>query len=105
VVDQWVRVSDRAAFAMARRVTREEGILAGESSGTAVAAALLIARGLVARNQGRGSTVVVVLPDTGRNYLSKLYDDDWMESHDLFAAAEGGTAGVRLIPSGDIASA
>ena len=105
VVDQWVRVSDRAAFAMARRVTREEGILVGESSGTAVAAALLIARGLVARDQGRGSTVVVVLPDTGRNYLSKLYDDDWMESHDLFAAAEEGTAGVRLIPSGGIASA
>lgn len=105
VVDQWVRVSDRAAFAMARRVTREEGILAGESSGTAVAAALLVARGLMARNQGCGSTVVVVLPDTGRNYLSKLYDDDWMESHDLLAAADEGTAGVCLIPPGGAASA
>ncbi len=79
VVDRWVRVSDRDAFTVARRLAREEGILAGGSSGTAVAAALLLARELTEKGLGHASTVVVVLPDTGRNYLSKFYDDGWME--------------------------
>jgi cystathionine beta-synthase len=87
VVDRWVRVSDAAAFAMARRVTREEGVLVGGSSGTAVAAALLLARDLVERGLGRASTIVVVLPDTGRNYLSKIYSDDWMREHGMFDEA------------------
>lgn len=83
VVDRWVRVSDAAAFAMARRVTREEGILVGGSSGTAVAAARLLVQDLVEQGTGRGSVVVVVLPDTGRNYLSKFYDDSWLRDRDL----------------------
>ena len=78
VVDRWVRVPDRAAFDIARRLTREEGILAGGSSGTAVAAALLLVEELTQRGDGPEATVVVVLPDTGRNYLSKFLDDDWM---------------------------
>ncbi|HXG39854.1 MAG TPA: cystathionine beta-synthase [Candidatus Limnocylindrales bacterium] len=82
VVDRWVRVSDRDAFAMARRITREEGILAGESCGTAMVAALTVARELT--EEGRSDAVVVViLPDTGRNYLSKLYNDEWMRKHGL----------------------
>ncbi len=78
LVDRYVRVSDRDAFAMARRITREEGILVGGSSGTAVVAAIDAARGL-----GPDDVVVVILPDTGRNYLSKLYSDSWLLQYGL----------------------
>ena len=80
VVDRWVRVSDRDAFAMARRLTREEGILAGESCGTALVAALdeVAPRADARPASGAGSVIVVLLPDGGRNYLSKLYNDEWM---------------------------
>jgi cystathionine beta-synthase len=85
VVDRWVRVSDRDAFLMARRLTREEGILAGESCGTAVVAALDEARRLMADDpvRAREAVFVVILPDTGRNYLSKLYSDEWLRKHGL----------------------
>src|SRR2546423_10417177 len=73
LVDRWVRVSDRDAFMTARAVTRQEGILVGGSAGTAVFAALTVARDLPEE-----ALVVVILPDTGRNYLSKLYSDSWM---------------------------
>ena len=73
VVDDFVRVTDQESFAMARRLAREEGLLAGGSSGTAVAAALKYAMRFE-----REKLVVVLLPDTGRNYLSKFYADDWM---------------------------
>ena len=87
VIDRWVRVSDRDAFAMARRITREEGILAGESCGTAMVAALDEARGSCATSRRRRSdaVVVVLLPDGGRNYLSKLYNDEWMRANGLLA--------------------
>jgi cystathionine beta-synthase len=78
VVDRWVRVSDREAFRSARALTRQEGILAGESCGTAVFAALEVARGLDA-----SARLVVLLPDSGRNYLSKLYSDSWMLEYGL----------------------
>ena len=83
LVDRWVRVSDADAFAAARRLTREEGILAGESSGTALVSALTVARELTASGAGTESVVVVLLPDTGRNYLSKLYNDEWLREHGL----------------------
>jgi cystathionine beta-synthase len=73
VVDRYVRVSDRDSFLIARAITRQEGILVGGSAGTAVFAALTVARELPA-----DSLMVVVLPDSGRNYLSKLYSDSWM---------------------------
>jgi cystathionine beta-synthase len=87
VVDRWVRVSDRDAFAAARRITREEGILAGESCGTALVAALEEAREVMADDpSGAPSAVfVVVLPDGGRSYLSKLYNDEWMRINGLLA--------------------
>src|SRR5689334_21612708 len=80
MVDRWVRVSDRDAFAMARRITREEGILAGESSGTALIAALDEARRLMRADAdaAKDAVLVVIFPDGGRNYLSKLYNDEWM---------------------------
>jgi cystathionine beta-synthase len=85
VVDRWVRVSDRDAFRMARRITREEGILAGESCGTAVLAALDEARRLMGEDAARAreAVMVVILPDGGRNYLSKLYNDEWMRASGL----------------------
>jgi cystathionine beta-synthase len=87
VVDRWVRVSDRDAFAMARRITREEGILAGESCGTAVIAAMTVARELMEGAGAADAVIVVVLPDGGRNYLSKLYNDEWMRVNGLLASA------------------
>ncbi len=86
-VDRWVRVSDRDAFAMARRITREEGILAGESCGTALVAALDEARCLLDEDPAaaRDAVFVVILPDGGRNYLSKLYNDEWMRANGLLA--------------------
>ncbi len=89
VVDRWVRVSDRVAFQMARRITREEGILAGESCGTAVVAALDEARRIIAEDPATAPdrVMVVVLPDGGRNYLSKLYNDEWMRASGLLESA------------------
>lgn len=86
VVDRVVAVSDRDSFLTARRVTREEGILAGGSTGTAVWAALEVGRSL-----GPDDVLVVLVPDSGRGYLSKLYDDVWMADHG-FVRAQGVTA-------------
>jgi cystathionine beta-synthase len=82
LVDRWVRVSDRDSFRMARRLTREEGILAGESCGTAVVAALEEARSVMAERGPRApdAVMVVILPDGGRNYLSKLYSEEWLRA-------------------------
>ena len=89
VVDRWVRVSDRDAFAAARRLTREEGILAGESCGTALVAALDEAGRLVREESATAgnAVMVVLLPDGGRSYLSKLYNDEWMRANGLLATA------------------
>ncbi len=73
VVDEWIRVSDRDSFLMARRLAREEGLLVGGSCGSTAWVALEVARRL-----GAGSTVLMTLPDGGRSYLSKFYDDNWM---------------------------
>jgi cystathionine beta-synthase len=73
MVDRYIRVSDRDSLLMARAITRQEGILVGGSSGTAMFAALTVARELAPED-----LVVVIFPDTGRNYLSKLYSDSWM---------------------------
>src|SRR5919112_607835 len=76
VVDRVVMVSDRDSFLTARRVTREEGILVGGSTGTAVWAAVHIGQEL-----GPEHVVVVLIPDSGRGYLSKLYNDHWMAEY------------------------
>lgn len=74
VMDDIIQVNDRDSFLMARRLVREEGILAGGSSGSAVCAALK-----VCENLSEDKVVVVILPDTGRNYMSKIFNDEWMK--------------------------
>jgi cystathionine beta-synthase len=86
VADRVVMVSDRDSFLTARRITREEGLLVGGSSGTAVWAAVE-----VGREAGPDAVIVVILPDSGRGYLSKVYDDGWMSDHGFLRA--GGLAG------------
>jgi cystathionine beta-synthase len=78
LVDEWVRVSDAESFHTARALARREGILAGGSSGTNVAAALHYARRLT-----RDHLVVALVCDTGRNYLSKFFDDQWLADNKL----------------------
>ncbi len=78
VVDEWVRVGDAESFHTARGLARREGILVGGSSGTAVAAALQYARRL-----GPDDLIVALCPDTGRNYLSKFFDDQWLAENCL----------------------
>jgi cystathionine beta-synthase len=76
VVDEWIRVSDRDSFLVSRRLAREEGLLVGGSGGTTVWAALEVAKKL-----GPGKTILSMLPDSGRSYMSKFYDDNWMLEH------------------------
>ncbi len=94
-VDEVVAVSDSDSFLTARRVTTEEGMIVGGSCGTAVWAALHIGERL-----GPDDVVVVMVPDSGRGYLSKLYDDKWMADHG-FARAQGLTAEAVLATKGD----
>lgn len=79
-VDKWYKTDDREAFMYARRLISEEGLLVGGSSGSAMSAMVRAAKDL---KLGRGDTVVVVLPDSIRSYLSKFVDDDWLAANDL----------------------
>jgi len=79
VIDEMVRVSDKESFNMARRLAREEGLLVGGSCGTAVAGALKYAARL-----SEPKHIVVLLPDTGRNYINKIYSDAWMQENGLW---------------------
>lgn len=85
VVDRVIAVSDADSFAMARRVSQEEGLLIGGSCGTAVAASLV-----VAREAKPDDLVVVLIPDSGRGYLSKIFNDEWMAGFG-FLEADGPT--------------
>ncbi|MDW8325843.1 MAG: cystathionine beta-synthase [Anaerolineales bacterium] len=82
VVDEVIQVGDKETFLMTRRLVREEGVFAGGSSGAAVAAALRYCR-----NLGPERLVVVILPDSGSRYLSKIFDDDWMRENGFLESA------------------
>jgi cystathionine beta-synthase len=103
MVDEWHSVDDRTAFAMARRLTREEGLFVGGSSGLIGHVALEVARAV----DDPDACVVFVLCDTGERYLSKLYSDEWMRENrlleagrvtaDLMISTKGETSAHRLI--------
>lgn len=78
VIDDIIQVNDKESFIMARRLAREEGMFVGGSSGAAVVAAYK-----VAKNLDRDKTIVVILPDTGSRYLSKIFNDDWMRKNNF----------------------
>ena len=84
VMDDVRQVDDRQAFVMARRLAREEGIFAGGSSGGAVHVAVQLAKEL-----GKGKTIVVPLPDGGRSYISKFYSDEWMRDNGFPVSGNG----------------
>jgi cystathionine beta-synthase len=79
VIDEFHPVSDRDAFHMARRLTREEGLFVGGSAGLIVHLAVQVAR----RADDPDALVVAILPDTGERYLSKLYNEEWMRENRL----------------------
>ncbi len=97
VVDEVVPVNDRESFVLTRRLVREEGIFCGGSSGTAVAGGLRYLRGLP--NHGEGKRAVILLPDSGFRYLSKVFSDDWMRENG-FLEAEMGTVADLLRAKG-----
>jgi len=78
VVDEIIRVSDVESIAAARRLVLEEGIFAGGSSGSAVAGAFKLAK-----LRPTLKLIVVIIPDSGRSYLSKIYDPRWLRGHGL----------------------
>jgi cystathionine beta-synthase len=92
VVDRWIAVSDRESFLATRRLAQVEGILAGGSGGTAIHAALVLA----AEVRDPDAMIAVILPDGGRSYLSKVYNDAWMTQHGFLDRASDQTVGDVL---------
>ncbi len=92
VCDDIIAVSDRDSFEMTRRLAREEGLLVGGSCGMAVVAALR-----VAETAGKDDVIVVLLPDGGRGYLSKIFSDQWMSDYGFLDTAGEDTVGELLM--------
>jgi len=94
VIDEWIRISDADSFTTARKVARQEGILLGGSSGTCLAAAFRYAQRCTEKD-----LIVALCPDTGRNYLSKMYDDLWMSRQGFTEVSPDGASAVDLLAS------
>ncbi len=100
IVDEWRSVDDRTSFAMARRLTREEGLFVGGSSGLIVHTALSVAREVADPD----ACIVCILCDTGERYLSKLYNDEWMQENRLMEPARV-SAATMVVAKGEGAPA
>jgi cystathionine beta-synthase len=96
VTDRVIAVSDRESFELTRRLAREEGLLVGGSSGMAAAAAIRLAHDV----GDPEAVIVVLLPDGGRGYLSKVFDDEWLARYGFLGAPEQRTAGDVLRDKG-----
>ncbi|MFL5870936.1 MAG: cystathionine beta-synthase [Solirubrobacterales bacterium] len=97
LIDRYVRVSDRNSFLLARRLVAREGIFAGGSTGTALCAALAIAREL----DDPDALVATIIPDGGRPYVSKVFNDSWMREHGYLGEKGGLTVGEVIRNRGD----
>ena len=103
LVDEWIKSDDRESFLMARRLIRQEGLLVGGSSGSAVWAAVEVAKRL-----GPGKRVVTLLPDSVRNYMTKFLDDQWMRENGFVDSHwQTGTMGelLRRMPARELITA
>ncbi len=103
LVDRWIRSNDRDSFITARKLIRQEGLLCGGSSGSAVWAAMQVCRDL-----GPGKRVVVLLPDSVRNYMTKFVEDSWMRQHGFTGTEwEVGSIAevVRALPNRELITA
>ena len=103
LVDEWIKSRDRESFLMARRLIRQEGMLCGGSSGSAVWAAVEMAK-----KYGPDKRIVVILPDSVRNYMTKFLDDQWMRENRFTEARwETNTMGdlLRTLPPREIFTA
>jgi cystathionine beta-synthase len=92
ICDEIIEVTDRESFDLTRRLAREEGLLVGGSCGMAVAAALR-----VAASAGPDDVVVVLLPDNGRGYLSKIFNDDWMARYGFLRTGPASSTVVDVL--------
>ncbi len=93
LIDEWIKSEDRESFQMARRLVRQEGLLCGGSSGSAMWAATEIAR-----KYGPGKRIVTLLPDSVRNYMTKFMDEQWMKENGFTEASwQSGSVGDLLL--------
>ncbi len=100
LIDRWIKTNDRDAFRTARQLIRQEGLLVGGSSGSAVWAAMQLAKEMPS-----GARIVVILPDSVRNYMTKFVDDGWMRQHGfLHQESELGTIEemIRVLPPKEV---
>jgi cystathionine beta-synthase len=103
IADRVIEVSDGDSFAMTRRLAREEGLLVGGSSGMAADAAVRLARELQHEPDAHRYVIVVLLPDSGRGYLTKVFNDDWLGQYGFLPATDDQTVGQVLRgKSGDL---